>query len=314
MTPRDCRCLGHGLRMRLERALLPLLAGLAMLAGLAGSGARADEGIAVGAGRFEMAEAAGARPDPLVVYTYRPAGWTPRDRVLIVMHGRGRDADRYRDQWQRQAEKGNLLLLVPEFSNAKFPGRSSYNFGGVVTSRDVPRPREAWVFPVIDRVFAEAKRRSGAQRTSYGLFGHSAGAQFVHRYLLLAEATNADFIVTANAGSYSMPTRAVAFPFGLGGVAVGDAELKAALARPVVVLLGDRDIDPQHPSLPRDAAAMAQGPHRLARGKAFHAAAKAEAERLGVPLAWRLVEVPGVEHDNDGMAARAVDLFIEAGR
>jgi poly(3-hydroxybutyrate) depolymerase len=277
---------------------------------VAGGAVQAEaQQVAAGPSRFEMAEAAGATAAPLAVFLYRPAAWTAADRILIVMHGLQRDADRYRDEWERQAERGNLLVVVPEFSAAKFPGRATYNFGNVVDAENRPQPPERWVFGVIDRVFDEVRRRTGATRTSYFLFGHSAGAQFVHRYLLLAPTTRADLIVVANAGSYSMPTADVAFPFGLGGVPVTAESLRAVFARRVVVLLGDQDTNPNHPSLPRDPEAMAQGPHRFARGHAFFAAAQAAAERLGAPFAWRLEIVPGVGHSDAGMAARAVELF-----
>ena len=46
---------------------------------------------------------------------------------------------------------------------------------------------------------------------------------------------------------------------------------------------------------------MAQGKCRFDRGHACFEAAKREAERLGVPFRWTLVEVPGVAHDARGM-------------
>jgi hypothetical protein len=276
--------------------------GLALLPAL-GGGALALE---AGPGRFELAgvEGFGATPAPMAVFTYRPAAWRPDGRILLVMHGRGRDADR--DQWAAQAEASNVLVVVPHFSNEKFPGRANYNFGGVIDGRNQPAPRERWAFGVMDKVFAEVKRLTGATRTRYALFGHSAGAQFVHRYLLMAEASDADLIITANAGSYTMPDPSVAFPFGTGGTALDEAALRRAFARPVVVLLGDQDTDPNHPSLPRDAAAMAQGPHRLARGQRFFEMASDAAKRIGAPFAWRIATVPGVGHDNGGMAADAM--------
>ena len=57
--------------------------------------------------------------------------WLDR-RVVVVMHGLRRDADRYRDEWRDLAEQQGFLLLVPEFSAAKFPGTRWYNFGNVV--------------------------------------------------------------------------------------------------------------------------------------------------------------------------------------
>jgi poly(3-hydroxybutyrate) depolymerase len=285
------------------------------LLGMAGTaiigGARAQP-IGSGPSVIEVAEPAGAVPAPMRVHLHRPAAWTAQDRILVVMHGRGRDADRYRDQWISHADAANLLLVAPEFDAAKFPGRAFYNFGNVVDDQGRPRPSAEWSFGVIDRVVEAVRARSGAVRPRYALFGHSAGAKFVHRYLLMAQATNADSIITANAGSYTMPVRDAAFPWGLGGTAVGDAELARALARPVVVLLGEQDTDPNHPSLPRDPEAQAQGPHRFARGQAFFAAAQAASARLGVPLAWRLRTVPSVGHSNGGMAAHAVRLIASA--
>ena len=49
-------------------------------------------------------------------------------------------------------------------------------------------------------------------------------------------------------------------------------------------------------------AAKRQGPHRFARGHHYLEVAKREADRLGVPLAWRLAIAPGVAHDNSAMA------------
>jgi poly(3-hydroxybutyrate) depolymerase len=274
----------------------------------------AQDALPPGPGMFSMPlEKVGANNDPMRVFVYRPARWTNEDRIVVVMHGRDRDADRYRDEWQPHAEEHNLLLVVPEFSNAKFPGAGTYNFGNVADRKANPQPRASWTFAVIDKVFAEAKARSGARRQRYGFFGHSAGAQFVHRYLIFASATDADVIIAANAGAYTMPTHDVDFPWGLKGADVGRADLAKAFARNVVILLGARDMDPNHSSLPRNPGAMAQGPHRLARGQKFFATAKATAEALGVSFRWRLEIVPGVAHSNKGMSARAAAIIAAGG-
>lgn len=257
---------------------------------------------------FEMEEPRALGPGPMRVFLHRPPGWQTDGRVLLVLHGLQRDADRYLAQWAPQADAAKLLVVAPEFSRALFPTVASYNWGNVVTQALVPNPPEAWTFGAIDRIWQAVRARTGATRPGYALFGHSAGAQFVHRYLLLAEASQAEAIITANAGSYTMPVRDVAFPFGLGGTSVPDERLAAAFARPVTVLLGADDVDPNHRSIPRQPGAMAQGPHRLARGMRFYAEARAVAWRLGVPFHWRLETVPGVGHDNGGMARRAAAI------
>jgi poly(3-hydroxybutyrate) depolymerase len=279
-----------------------------LLGGLAMAGLARPAGATPGLSVFEMAEPSGEPGVALRVFVYRPAAWRPADQAIIVLHGQGRDADRYIAQWAPQAEATGLLVIAPEFSQRKYPGVAAYNWGNVVTEAGTPNPPEAWIFGAIDRIWAAAREKTGATQAGYALFGHSAGAQFVHRYLLLAEASQATTIITANAGSYTMPDRAIGFPFGLGNTAVTDAMLARALARPVTVLLGSEDIDPNHPALPRQPGAMAQGQHRLARGMLFFAKAREAATRLGVRFTWRLETVPGIAHDNSGMAARAATI------
>jgi poly(3-hydroxybutyrate) depolymerase len=270
----------------------------------------AQGALPAGSGMFDVPLAkVGANDDPMRVFVYRPTRWTSGDRILIVMHGKERDADRYRDEWAPHADKHNLLLVVPEFSEAKFPGAGPYNFGNVADRKGKLKPRASWTFGVIDKVFAEAKARSGARRQSYSLFGHSAGAQFVHRYLIFASRTDADLIILSDAGAYTMPTQDVDFPWGLKGAGLQRDDLARAFARNVVILLGERDVDPNHPTLPRNPGAMAQGPHRVARGQKFFATGKATAEAFGVPFGWRLEMVPGVAHSHKGMAARAAAII-----
>jgi hypothetical protein len=172
--------------------------------------------------------------------------------------------------------------------------------------------RSQWSFDILDRVFAYVKQATGAQRDGYGLYGHSAGAQFVHRFMLLSSSTQAKFIISANAGSYTMPVYDAAFPWGLKNTAVTPSDLQRAFARDVVILLGDQDIDPNHPYLPRDAQAMAQGAFRLARGELFFDTAKKVAASMNTPFAWRLQLVPGVGHSDPGMAPAAIALAQKA--
>jgi poly(3-hydroxybutyrate) depolymerase len=255
------------------------------------------------------APALGATPDAIRVHAHRPARWQASDPVAVVLHGTNRDAERYLRNWVEPAEEAGILVLVPEFTQAKFPRRSFYNFGNVVDEEMRVRPRDQWSFRVVDDTFGAARRAFGVQRERFALYGHSAGAQFVHRYLLMAEASRAELIVSANAGSYTLPTRKDNFPWGLANAEVTADDLKRAFARPVVLLLGENDNDPMHPNLPSDAEARAQGPHRLARGRNFHATAQAVAAELGVPLRWRVQVVPGVGHSDRGMAPVAMQLM-----
>lgn len=258
--------------------------------------------LSFGRGSFSVAD---PRPDPartITVYTHRPERAAPDAPVLIVMHGMKRNGEEYRDHWADTAERHGFLLAVPEISKAQYPESHEYNYGGMVGADGAPRPRSQWLFPAIDEVFEELKRRTGSTRTGYTLYGHSAGGQFVHRLATFAWSPLMERAVSANAGSYTMPCEEDPMPFGVKGAGLGSEELRRLFSRPLWVFLGERDNDSGHPHLPREPAAMRQGPHRFARGHHYLEVAGREARRLGVPLAWRLAVAPGVAHDNEAMA------------
>jgi poly(3-hydroxybutyrate) depolymerase len=245
------------------------------------------------------------RPHPvrdIPVYTYQPSGFTPDSPVLIVMHGRKRNGEEYREQWVETAERHGFLVGVPEFSDAQYPHPHEYNYGSMLAADGSLRLASEWIFPVIDDVFREVRRRAGSNRERYTVYGHSAGGQLVHRLATFAWSPLIERAVSANAGSYTMPTTEETLPFGIRGTGVGDTQLRAFFTKPLLVMLGDQDIDPDHSQLPREPAAMRQGPHRFARGHRYLEVAKQEADRLGVPLAWRIAIAPGVAHDNRAMA------------
>lgn len=260
-------------------------------------------------GCFEMEESTGANQEPLRVYYYRPGSWQGDDPVLIVMHGMKRNAADYLRHWRQHAEDHRLLLLCPEMDERKYPGSRYYNLGNVMDREDaagILQPEQERVFPVMDRIFEEAKRRFGVRREGFSLYGHSAGAQFVHRYLLFSPQSRAESIISANAGWYTMPDEAVRFPYGLGGTEISTEQLTKAFARPVTILLGEEDTDPRHPALRRNPEADRQGTYRLERGKNFFEAARQKAETMGVPFRWQLRTVPGAAHSDSKMAQAAI--------
>jgi poly(3-hydroxybutyrate) depolymerase len=237
-------------------------------------------------------------------HLHRPARWRPGGPVVAVLHGVRRNAAEYRDAWAPHAEARGFLLVCPEFSQARFPGARAFSQG------NARAPRAEWTFGALEEAVDAALGACGDEAgREFALYGHSAGAQFVHRHLLLTGAPRARRVVIANAGWYSFPDPAVPFPHGLGRIALDPAALRAALARDVVILLGEADTDPAHPSLRRDAATDRQGLNRLERGRNFFAASEAAARSQAVPFGWRLVTVPGVAHVNTGMAAAAAPLL-----
>jgi len=255
-------------------------------------------------------------PDPrdgnrqLTVHVHRPAAFTDDSPALMVMHGRLRNGADYLDYFVPDSERRGFLAVAPEFPETQYQHPYAYNYADMCDADGKMSPRERWLFPVLEAVFKDVRSRAGSRRDRFLLFGHSAGSQLVHRMAMFGWLDSIERAVTANAGFYTMPLRGERFPYGLDGMPMSDADLRIAFSRPLIVQLGDRDIeDDEH--LPREPAAMRQGPHRFARGLHYFAAAKGEAARLGVPLAWRLATVPGVAHSGQRMAPYAARELCE---
>jgi hypothetical protein len=105
------------------------------------AGADENGGVPVGAGEFEVDVPRG----PVTVYTYRPAAATADSPIWIVMHGVRRDVGRhiafdYYDSWERLAEQHGAVLLVPEFTEVKWPTFWNYTLGNIRTPDLRPIP------------------------------------------------------------------------------------------------------------------------------------------------------------------------------
>lgn len=229
-------------------------------------------------------------PDPL-----------PSAPFLFLVHGRERDAERYRDAWIPLARSQRRILLAPRFRRESFPGSASFNQGDVLDERGVLRERERWSLAALEGIFDVLSAWFGHRIPYYDVYGHSAGAQFVHRLVLLLPEARVRTAVAANAGWYTLPDFRANYPYGLRGTPIGPASLKKAFRRNLVVLLGAEDTDAKDPTLRRLPRAHAQGSNRLERGTQFFERSRAAARKLGAPFAWRSVRVPGVDHDHVAM-------------
>lgn len=245
----------------------------------------------------------------LKVWYYLPETFTADSTIVIVMHGNSRDGDRYRDQWADIAAAGNFVVVAPEFPRPAFPSANEYNLGYVFAADGTIRPESQWSFSAIERLFDAVREDLSSNAVNYTLYGHSAGSQFVHRFLYYKPNARVSLAIAANAGWYTLPDYVDLYPYGLRGASVPESSLRNTLSRNVVVLLGDQDIDTQSSSLRRTPEAMQQGPNRYSRGQHFFEAALTSAGELGVDFNWLLIVVPGADHDNGKMAIGAAALI-----
>jgi pimeloyl-ACP methyl ester carboxylesterase len=157
----------------------------------------------------------------------------------------------------------------------------------------------------------------------YSIFGHSAGAQFIHRFLQWTPDARVKLAVSANAGWYTIPdtdgSYAFSWPYSTSNVPDYNPSTQAYDPLPVsnvtnvlgdklVVLLGDEDTK-RTDSARQTVGADAQGLNRFERGQFFFDEGQAEAAALGVDFGWDKYIVPGVGHSESEMAIAAAELF-----
>jgi hypothetical protein len=249
---------------------------------------------------------------PIILHGARPRAWHPGMPVLFVHHGVGRNGRDYRDYWLRHVDPGAMLAIAIEFPEASFPQYLCYNFGNLHAADGTPNPRRQWTFGIDTKLF-DTLRTQGITTTSrYGLFGHSAGGQYVHRMLSFGYRDQVAVAVSANAGTYAMPDLTTAWPWGLGTTEVTADDLRTLLSFPLTVMAGTADTKTTGRFFPGGPKSLKQGPTRHARAHTYLRTGQQAAADLGVGLAWRVIDVPDVGHDGRRMSDAAAPLIAEA--
>ncbi|MCY0389671.1 hypothetical protein OVY01_21220 [Robbsia sp. Bb-Pol-6] len=297
---------------------------------------------AIGPERLRIATPHGDAVAPF----YRSTARGDVTRIVIVLHGRLRDADAYLASAQRALDAAGpcadgTLLLVPQFlASADIAAHGltadvlHWEWTAWMGGDDARGPTSLSSFDVLDALLARCLEpgRHPALREIV-VAGHSGGAQVAHRYAIVGRAAAACRAqglavryVIANPSSYVYFDAFRPFPAGRGGDACpGVDDWKYGVRRPpryaaradftvlarayaqsdVTYLLGGNDDDPAHQALDRSCAAAAQGPHRLARGRAYVAYLR----RLFPGNRHVCREIPGVGHDGDAMLGSAPGIL-----
>jgi pimeloyl-ACP methyl ester carboxylesterase len=241
------------------------------------------------------------------VWTYKPEEWTQDKPILFVMHGMGRNAESYLDAWSDIADQKGLMLVAPEFESKFYKViTNDYQEGNVKSYFGWSNPEEEWAFTVVENIFDYIKSANGLSISSYDIFGHSAGGQFVQRMIALKPDARIRTAIAANAGSYAFMDNSVRYPYGLASI---KHNVEKSFAKHLVILLGELDNNAQQGKLDQTEAAMNQGSDRLERGRNFFLSSKASAKKRGTEFSWSLQVVPNVGHNYKKMSEVAATLL-----
>ena len=246
-------------------------------------------------------------PDRQVrVYTYRPRQCDSTCPIQFVIHGSKRNASEYRDAWESSADRWGFIVVAPEFLQRWWPKNGKFNLGDAA---EYSNP-EKWTYSVIEHLFDEIR----VEQKDYKIFGHSAGGQFVHRMVLFRPDARASVFVAGNPGWYAMPEwrkdkAGGNYPYTLFESKIGEANVRKALERRMILMVGENDTDPDDENLYNTDGAKKQGAGRVERAENFFKLSTALAGELGVKMAWELVEVPATAHDGNAMGKAAAEML-----
>jgi hypothetical protein len=253
--------------------------------------------------RFDRADANA----PVRTYAVVPATLSRATHLLLVMHGHGRNAEDYCESWVDWAAKSDYIVLCPEFDEDDWPGSAGYNLGNVFTGDNGTgqvNPEEKWAFTVAEQVPRRAATDFALDDRLFDMWGHSAGAQFVHRFVLFKPQSAVRYAIAANAGWYTAAAPATAFPYGLQNPVL---HLGASYTREHLVIMRGGQDDVVDDQVRTDPGAEAQGHTRFERAGFAYAAAPATDPHTN----WQLIDVPRADHDQIAMSAAAQRFLLD---
>jgi hypothetical protein len=244
----------------------------------------------------------------LVLHSARPRNYDARTPILFVHHGVARNGAAYRDYWMEHVDEAGILAISIEFPEETFPEYLWYNFGNLHAKDGTPNPREAWTFGIDDRLFDALQAQGITRRQRYGVFGHSAGGQYVHRMLSFGYRDRVAVAISANAGTYAMPDLEIPWPFGLGETELTLETLKPVVEFPITVMAGTGDTKTTGKFFPKGPRSLRQGAHRHERAHNYVRMGQRVAAVLGTTCGWTVIDVPNVGHSGNGMSAAAAPV------
>lgn len=234
------------------------------------------------------------RKQEYVQYIPRSYDGSTQYRLLVVIHGDGRHAEEYAEQFTRFADEHRYIILAPYF-----PDDVRFQQLGIGEDEKVIRSDER-VLGLVD----EISGRLNVERDRFDLFGFSAGGQFAHRFLYL-HPERLRSVVVASPGTITVPQDRYDWPHGFGDLdTLANARVDLDRVRQVRVLLtvGTDDVDDDN--LRESDATNRFGKTRLARARTLHAAW--DAAKIG----HQYLEVKGLDHELDERIVKPATQFL----
>ena len=249
---------------------------------------------------------------PVAVFFHIPNGidksYAP---ILFVLPGMNRNAEEYRNSWIALANQFQFMVFSLEFSNQFFPNSNAYQEGFVFNENGILNDESVWTFSFIEPIFDKIKEALNHQNDTYDIFGHSGGAQFVHRFIIFKPLSRVDRAISANSGWYTLPNELIAFPYGLLTTPISDNDLENSFNSNLIIHIGENDNNPNDPSLRKTPEANEQGLNRFERALYFYNKSDSICASKNYNYSWSIGQVDNVGHDHQLMANYAAEYLYQ---
>jgi len=219
-------------------------------------------------------------------YVYVPSTGGHEAPICVLVHGISRNPRDLLKRFIPYAEALGVVVVAPHFTEALHVGYQRLGRDGRGMRSDL----------ALNSIVEEVAWLTDASSLQIYLFGHSGGAQFVHRYVMAYPQRVARAAI-ASAGWFTPPDVHHRFPYGirpskrLRGVRFDPEEF---LRVPITVLVGSEDTSPG--GVRRSKRVDVQGTTRVERARNWVAAMHTAAVTYGLAPAVSLHEMEGGKH------------------
>lgn len=244
------------------------------------------------------------------LYIYLPKNPQNCRAAIISIHGKHRNAIKFRNIFVDQVQDENVMIISPRFDKKNFRGSWSLIMGNMHPNRkpEVTKPNDRWTFNIIDEIFKQAKLAYPSLEY-YSIFGHSAGSQFAHRLAYFTSHKHLHSIVAANPGWFTLLDESQEPPYGIKDNPMVH-DLEVILNKNVIILSGEQDTD-QDEHVRKTDGALKQGQNRHERAKNYFNHLEELASDNNMDLNWSLVTDKYLGHSAKESAKLAYPYLIK---
>ena len=229
-------------------------------------------------------------------------------QLLFVIHGNSRNAEDYISAWIPYIGNKNIIVVAPQFNKNSF--RYFFLLESATSSGKINNNPDNYINKSISSFFNFFQSKFSLSTNKYKMFGHSAGAQFTHRYMLLSNDRRISNAVIANAGWYTF-LNGNNFPYGIKNspIDISSDHIKWFMSNKTSLLIGNNDINLK--SVNSSKGAQRQGITRVDRANNYFNSLINISDNNNIPFRWSYKVVDKADHDYLKMTPVAAKILLE---